>query len=213
MKLHQRTKGQIMSNETTQTSLANEAFKRWLYKDDCEINTDGLSTEEIEAMRITWLACSQHYSQRIQEQENVIANLHIVMMAAAVEITEHWDSHCDSEGYGPSNLVSILENGFPEQYGYDAKTMVRMDKQITELQAQVNQLREALEVVNRLDYTHEHKAISEILIKALAATATQSLVRHDAEVIERCAKVAENMHKGWVTAEVAEAIRALKGTE
>lgn len=66
--------------------------------------------------------------QRIQELESEIANLHTVMMAAAIEITEHWESHCDEDGCGPANLVRRLENGYPEQYGYDAKTMVRMDK-------------------------------------------------------------------------------------
>ena len=34
-----------------------------------------------------------------------------VMKAAAVEIQEHWDAHCDAEGYGPVNLVHRLEHG------------------------------------------------------------------------------------------------------
>lgn len=71
---------------------------------------------------------------KIKALEGEIANLHTVMMAAAVEITEHWDAHCDAEGYGCTNLVRRLENGYPEQYGYDANTMVRMDTQIAELQ-------------------------------------------------------------------------------
>ena len=29
--------------------------------------------------------------------------------AAAAEIEEHWASHCDAEGYGPSSLVSRLK--------------------------------------------------------------------------------------------------------
>lgn len=63
-----------------------------------------------------------------------IEHLHTVMMAAAVEISEHWDAHCDDEGYGPCNLVRRLENGFPAQYGYDAMTLVNLEKQRDEYQ-------------------------------------------------------------------------------
>ena len=76
--------------------------------------------------------------------EDDIANLHTVMMAAAVEITEHWGAHCDSEGYGPSNLVRRLENGYPSQYGYDADTVVRQDKRIADLEKSNAVLLEAL---------------------------------------------------------------------
>lgn len=87
----------------------------------------------------------QKQMKRIAELESEIKNLHTVMMAAAVEITEHWDAHCDREGYGPANLVRRLENGYPEQYGYDAQTMVRQDKRIAELEkdnAKVNRMLE-----------------------------------------------------------------------
>ncbi len=63
-------------------------------------------------------------------------NLRTVMMAAAVEITEHWDAHCDKDGYGPANLVRRLENGYPSQYGYDAQTVVRLEKERDELLAE-----------------------------------------------------------------------------
>jgi len=29
--------------------------------------------------------------------------------AAAQEILNHWDAHCNEEGYGPSNLVARLQ--------------------------------------------------------------------------------------------------------
>jgi hypothetical protein len=82
-----------------------------------------------------------HAAKVCAEKDAEIVNLHTVMMAAAVEITEHWDAHCDGEGYGPANLVRRLENGFPEQYGYDAQTLVRVEKQLAERNAEIERLR------------------------------------------------------------------------
>jgi len=60
------------------------------------------------------------------------------------------------------------------------------EREIAELKAHINVLREALvEVVNRT----ESFGIESIAQKALASTPAQSLVEHDNEVIERCAKV------------------------
>jgi hypothetical protein len=42
-------------------------------------------------------------------QENL--RLRTVMLAAHQEITEHWESHCDDEGYGPQSLVRHLKEG------------------------------------------------------------------------------------------------------
>lgn len=49
-----------------------------------------------------------------------------VMVAAAEEISSHWDAHCDSEGYGPVNLMRRLEQGIPSQYGYTAGEFERL---------------------------------------------------------------------------------------
>ena len=90
--------------------------------------------------------------------ETEISNLHTVMMAAAVEITEQWDAHCDSEGYGPANLVRRLENGFHEKYGYDAKT-------IDTLQAKLNV---AVNAMNQAMREYGGLGIRSILREALA---------------------------------------------
>ena len=58
-----------------------------------------------------------------------VAELHTTMMAAAVEIQEHWAAHCDEEGYGPANLMHRLERGIASQYGYSAETLVRLESQ------------------------------------------------------------------------------------
>lgn len=64
-----------------------------------------------------------------------IANYLTVAMAAAVEIQEHWDAHCDAEGYGPVNLMRRLENGFPAQYGYTAKSLIEAEAERDALKA------------------------------------------------------------------------------
>lgn len=75
---------------------------------------------------------------RIAELEKRITNLHTTMFAAAMEIQEHWDAHCDADGYGPINLVNRLEKGIAAQYGYDAETLHRAYNQIDELRVKVN---------------------------------------------------------------------------
>jgi len=42
-------------------------------------------------------------------QENL--RLRTVMMAAAEEIGNHWEAHCDEEGYGPQSLQRNLREG------------------------------------------------------------------------------------------------------
>jgi len=42
-------------------------------------------------------------------QENL--RLRTVMLAAAEEIGDHWEAHCDEEGYGPQNLQRHLREG------------------------------------------------------------------------------------------------------
>ena len=55
-----------------------------------------------------------------------IENLKSVMVAAAEEISKHWDAHCDEEGYGPVNLLRRLEAGIPAEYGYKAGDFHRL---------------------------------------------------------------------------------------
>ncbi len=92
-----------------------------------------------------------------------VANFRTVMMAAAVEIT----AHCDKEGYGPANLVHRLERGYPEQYGYDAQTVVRMEQRVTALEAGLDQARRELQIAY-LGRSHEaHNAALDRIMAAL----------------------------------------------
>ena len=74
-----------------------------------------------------------------------VADLHTTMMAAAVEIQEHWAAHCDEEGYGPANLMHRLERGIASQYGYRAETLVRLESQRDQHARRIGELEAALE--------------------------------------------------------------------
>lgn len=87
-------------------------------------------------------------------------DLHTVMMAAAVEIDEHWAAHCDEEGYGPANLMHRLEQGIATKYGYDAKTIRHMEEHAQQLENCNAELRTEIERLHldaeasQVDYTY-----------------------------------------------------------
>lgn len=94
--------------------------------------------------------CLPHDSYELHAQQEAAAelrrldeenrNLKTVMVAAAEEISAHWDAHCDSEGYGPVNLLRRLEEGIPSEYGYTAGAFEKLER--------INaQLLEALELL------------------------------------------------------------------
>ena len=84
---------------------------------------------------------------------------------AHLEIQEQWEHHCDAEGYGPANLMHRLERGIASKYGYDAKTMVRQDKRIEDLEAENDQLRKERQAFK--DVAEYQKAENAKLRKAL----------------------------------------------
>lgn len=43
--------------------------------------------------------------RRLKEENRKLKSM---CKAAAAEIEEYWEAHCDAEGYGPVNLVSRL---------------------------------------------------------------------------------------------------------
>lgn len=59
--------------------------------------------------------------KRIAELEDENRKLRSMCKAAAAEIAEVWDAHCDPLGYGPTDLMARLEGRlppdlYPEQY-------------------------------------------------------------------------------------------------
>lgn len=73
------------------------------------------------------------------------ANLKTVMVAAAEEIHQHWDAHCDAEGYGPANLMRRLEEGIPSQYGYTAGAFAELRQRADTAEARLERAMAALE--------------------------------------------------------------------
>jgi hypothetical protein len=84
-------------------------------------------------------------------------NLRSVMVAAAEEISEHWEAHCDADGYGPVNLMARLENGIPSEYAYKAGDFRRLRGERDQLRSQVKSMaadnRELTAEVERLTTT------------------------------------------------------------
>ena len=66
---------------------------------------------------VAYARALEYYCNQLEQQTE---HLKTVMIAAAEEISKHWDAHCDEEGYGPVNLLRRLESGIPAQYGYSA---------------------------------------------------------------------------------------------
>lgn len=79
--------------------------------------------------------------EQLQEEN---AQLKTTMIAAAEEIQEHWEAHCDEDGYGPANLMHRLEKGVSSGYpGYNAGQFTKMEEENQRLkQALVNLYKE-----------------------------------------------------------------------
>lgn len=100
-------------------------------------------TEKTEALRLAhWLErgganCQAHIDaaaelRRLHEENR---KLKTAMVAAAEEISKHWEAHCDSEGYGPANLMHRLEEGIASEYGYTAGAFARLEAENARLRA------------------------------------------------------------------------------
>lgn len=121
---------------------------------------------------ITKLVYGLNYEVEQLKKEN--ENLRSVMVAAAEEIKAHWQSHCDNEGYGPTNLVHRLENGIAANYpGYKFGAF-------TELQSKLSQLEKERELVIQI-----LEVVSERWSEDYAGSTVGILGRNAKELLER----------------------------
>jgi hypothetical protein len=93
----------------------SESLPKWLHHIDEEDIRKLLESEKGIVRQFAQWVSEPNRVQALQaevtrlSQENL--RLRTVMMAAHDEITEHWDAHCDPDGYGPQNLVRHLKEG------------------------------------------------------------------------------------------------------
>lgn len=85
-----------------------------------------LHQESVDFARAVEAAVRARFTEHIQRLEAENANLRSVMVAAAEEISAHWEAHCDDEGYGPTNLMHRLEKGIPTEHAYTAGDFARL---------------------------------------------------------------------------------------
>jgi hypothetical protein len=125
-------------------------------------------SEQPEALRLANLLETDGWPDAAAElrrlhEEN--RKLKTVMVAAAEEISANWEAHCDSEGYGPANLMRRLEQGIASEYGYTAGAFAKLER--------INdQLLEALEQI--IDLPEDSRIHYKVARRAIAAVKEKS---------------------------------------
>lgn len=197
--------------EQDKTKVADDAFEKWFI--DKFGNIDLKNTFHIANKKFAlagWQAASQHYEREIARLKEENHNLNWAL---------------GTEGYAQMATVEQqleFKKGVEQIEARIADMKHRKDT-ITELSAQVNQLRDLLErAQNGLKwYQDSHQeddseADGELHAEidiALATTAPQSLQAFENEIYERCARTCEfldNYDQVVEKWECAEAIRTLK---
>jgi hypothetical protein len=93
----------------------SEALPKWLHH---------INEEDINLLLRSDKGIVRQFAQWVSEPNRVLAlqaeitrlaqenlRLRTVMMAAAEEIGDHWEAHCDEDGYGPQSLQRHLREG------------------------------------------------------------------------------------------------------
>lgn len=167
----------------------NEAFEKW-FDANRELYDDN-STYDL--MQIAWVAAKQETAKEIAE------------LKVELEIAQGDNVLHRYRSAQLSQEITRLEESLEKNKAFAESDKAFLDK-ITELQSQVNILREALEFYAKRNPV-EHLSLPRTARESLSATAKQSLIEHDNEVLERAAKVANGFHDCDI---IADAIRELK---
>lgn len=87
----------------------------------------------------------------LEQARAEIARLESICQAAATEIGDHWQAHCDAEGYGPINLLDRLRGVNGGGYVSDAQRelVVRLRAALEQERAKVAELQELITARNR----------------------------------------------------------------
>ena len=100
----------------------NDAIPKWLHHIDEEDVRQLLQSDKGVIRQFAKWVSEPNRVQALQAEITRLAQenlrLRTVMLAAAEEIGDHWEAHCDEEGYGPQSLQRHLREGTGFYPGY-----------------------------------------------------------------------------------------------
>lgn len=201
-----------------------EAFEKWFCGDDYRetlLEKDKNGNYKYQSAYFAYKAWSaaiaymQERGKLVDKTDNGAATLRpidIEKLAVDCEVSDGMfllskEQKDNLQKFAESYAAKVLED--KEREIAELKTTVRSDnsKVIAALNANINDLRETLKHLVEGNVPEYDIANYK---KLLAKTPAQSLIEHDNDVIERCAKVVESMIE---YKSVIDAIRALKGKQ
>jgi hypothetical protein len=72
-------------------------------------------------------------TKELEELQGLVERQASTMLMAAQEIQSQWDSHCNSEGYGPANLMTRLLSGYGTKYEFPKNGILSVIRENEEL--------------------------------------------------------------------------------
>ena len=72
-------------------------------------------------------------AKELEELQGLVERQASTMLMAAQEIQSQWDSHCNSEGYGPANLMTRLLSGYGTNYEFPKNGILSVIRENEEL--------------------------------------------------------------------------------
>lgn len=148
----------------------------------------------------SWHAAAIVLADGVERLRKENANFATMAIAAAEEISEHWDAHCNDEGYGPSNLLCRLEAAIPAEYGYTAGAYRKIMAERDELRRRVAELIHYPDCWDTVAYPELKNALDNIDADYQGCTecAEKSIAKVKAEAVREAKKniVVAGMHRG-----------------
>jgi hypothetical protein len=71
--------------------------------------------------------------EELEDLQGLVERQASTMLMAAQEIQSQWDSHCNSEGYGPANLMTRLLSGYGTKYEFPKNGILSVIRENEEL--------------------------------------------------------------------------------
>ena len=125
--------------------------------------------------------CADCDVERLEAENEALKTL---MIAAAEEISAHWDAHCDADGYGPANLMHRLEKGIPSQYGYTAGDFAQLGQALARAIERNNELEAELAEQARLNGMGSEREARLKAVNAELVESNRAMLRHCLQVMQ-----------------------------